>query len=153
MWQRIQSVYLFLALIATTTCLSLPLCVFEPVGMGGSTVMYNLWKITPEGTADFSVWPLFVLLLITCPICLVTIFLFKNRKLQAKLCVVNIILNILWLAYGAFIIFGEKANPECGGIKLAFGACLPIVAIILYALARHSINKDEKLVRSMDRIR
>ena len=132
MWQRIQSVYLFLALIATTTCLSLPLCVFEPVGMGGSTVMYNLWKITPEGTADFSVWPLFVLLLITCPICLVTIFLFKNRKLQAKLCVVNIILNILWLA---------------------FGACLPIVAIILYALARHGINKDEKLVRSMDRIR
>ena len=44
-------------------------------------------------------------------------------------------------------------NPEGTTFKPAFAACLPLVTIILYLLARAGIIADEKLVRAADRIR
>ena len=55
MIQRIQTVYLALAFILTAVCLSLPVGVFSPEGMGTDTVMFNLWKVTPEGTFQYKI--------------------------------------------------------------------------------------------------
>ncbi len=151
MWQRIQTVYLLLALAVTVTCLSLPVGTFVSDGMGGDTVMYNLWKIEPEGVFNFSVWPLFALLLVTCPLCLFTIFAYHNRKLQSRLCVLCVLLNLAWLAVCA--VFGYVTIGEGLTFRPAFAACLPVVAIVFYLLARRGIRSDERLVRSMDRIR
>ena len=153
MWQRIQTVYLLLALIATLVCLCNPLGQFIPEGMGGSTVMFNLWNVMPDGTRDFGgVWPLFVLLLLTCPLNLWAIVAFKNRKLQVRLCTICVILIFLWVCYGIGIIHGQNVGFE-SKFRYAFTAALPLVAFVFYMLARRGIIKDEKLVRSMDHIR
>lgn len=153
MWQRIQTVYLLLALIATIVCLCLPLGQFVSETMGGNTVMFNLWNVMPDGTRDFGgVWPLFVLLLLTCPLNLWAIFAYKNRKLQVRLCLVCVSLIFLWVCYGIGIVRGQNMGFE-STFRYSLTAALPLVAFVFYMLARHGIIKDEKLVRSMDRIR
>ena len=151
MLQRIQTVYLFLALVLTIVCLCLPVATFHEPELGGYTVMTNLWKVTPEGMRDLSVWPMFAVLLLTCPIVVFAIFLFKNRMLQARLCVVNILLILVWMALCAYYVFATL--PESCHLEMSFTAALPAVSLILYILARRGIIKDEKLVRAADRIR
>ena len=154
MWQRIQTVYLLLALIATVVCLCLPLGYFEPAGMGGNTVMFNLWNVLPDGTRAFGgVWPLFVLLLLTCPLNLWAIISFKNRKRQVSLCTVCVILIFLWVCYGIGVVRGQSMGVEGQFHYKWVNVLLPILAFVFYMLARRGIIKDEKLVRSMDHIR
>ena len=136
MIQRKQTLYLLLALIVTTICLCLPIGTFAPTGMGVDMPVYNLWVVTPGGH-DFSVWVLFLLLLLTCPITIAAIFLYKNRKVQAKLCLYALTLGDDLQATFHFEVI----------------ALLPFVALLLYILARKGILADEALVRSMDRIR
>ena len=151
MLQRIQTVYLLLALILTVICLCLPVGFFVPDGMGASAVMNNLWVNTPNGGNDFSVWPLFAFLVVTCPVCLFSIFLYSNRPLQSRLCVLCILLNIAWLAFYAYK--GFFSVEEGMHFKMAFAAVLPVVSIILYALARKGILKDERLVKESESFR
>ena len=102
----------------------------------------------------FKLWcyfALFALLLVTCPICLVTIFAYSNRMLQSRLCVVCIILCLAWMAVYAY--FGYGVAHEGSTFRIAWAAFLPLVATILYVLARRGIISDEKLVRSENRIR
>ena len=151
MIQRKQTLYLLLALIATTICLCLPIGTFVPTGMGVDMPVYNLWVVTPSGH-DFSVWVLFFLLLLTCPITIAAIFLYKNRKVQAKLCLLNILLMVLWYTFYVFyaLTLGDDLQATFHFEVIAF---LPFVALLLYILARKGILADEALVRSMDRIR
>ncbi len=154
MWQRIQTVYLLLAFILTVVCLCFPLGYFEPAAMGGNTVMYNLWNVMPDGTRDFgAVWPLFVLLLITCPLNLWAIISFKNRKFQVRLCTICVFLIFLWVFYGIGVVRGQNLGFESKFHPYYFNDLLPVLAFVFYMLARRGIIKDEKLVRSMDHIR
>lgn len=83
-----------------------------------------------------------------------TIFKFKNRKLQVTLCMLNLL--IISGVIGCFFLAISKGQELLGaekteGFKIAF--FLPIVALITTFLASNFIKKDEKLVRSMDRLR
>lgn len=78
---------------------------------------------------------------------LVTIFLFKDRKLQLKLCFAGIGVSVLTL----IIYFVEMKNFETGTISLS---CLFAFAVIAgYIMAARGIWKDEKLVKSLDKLR
>jgi hypothetical protein len=78
---------------------------------------------------------------------LVTIFLFKDRKLQLKLCFVGTGISILTLVF----YFIEMKKFETGTISLS---CLfTFAAIAGYILAARGIWKDEKLVKSLDKLR
>ncbi len=153
MWQRIQTIYLLLALVLTIVCLCLPVAYLTASGMGGDYVMTNLWIAAPQGTRDLTVWPLFVVLLLTCPITVFTIFLYKKRKLQARLCIINALLAMVWVVLYAFYVYTASLANGIEGFKVAFPASLPVMALISYLLARRGILKDEELVRAADRLR
>lgn len=73
---------------------------------------------------------------------LVTIVMYKNRPRQAIFCLVNLLLVLAWyVCVAAFE--GVVSTLEA----------LPMVEAILIFLARKGIIDDEKLVRSVDRIR
>ncbi|MDR0681256.1 MAG: DUF4293 domain-containing protein [Dysgonamonadaceae bacterium] len=76
---------------------------------------------------------------------IVVIFLYKNRALQIKLCYG--ILVLLILSY--IILFFSGVKVVVGKLPLVF----PFVAGIFDILAILAIKKDEKLVRSLDRLR
>lgn len=151
MIQRKQTLFLFLALVATVACLCLPVGRVEPEGMGVSPVLYNLGVRMQDGSINWSAWPLFAILVLTCPLGLAAIFLYKRRMLQAKVCVACAVIDVIWVGYLA--LYATKLMPVEGTFHLSFGSCLPIVAFILFLMARHGIIQDEKLVRSADRIR
>lgn len=150
MIQRKQTVFLFLALLATIACLCLPVGSFEPQGMGIENQLMNLWINETNGGRNFSVWALFAILLVTCPINTFAIFDYHNRKRQARFCMFSMLMIIGW-----YIVYGVFSQVLMPGFTfhVGFAACLPLIAFILLWLARHSILADEALVRAADRIR
>ena len=136
MIQRIQSIYLILA-----AAVSAGLIFLMPV--------YS----TTDGEPVYAVERLEVLALFLASALLsfITIFLFKNRKLQFVLGRLNIILNFILLGvlvYQSQILSGGAAAPEKG-----IGMLIPIISIVFIALANKAIKRDEDLVKSVDRLR
>lgn len=94
---------------------------------------------------------------ITALLCLVTIGFFKNRKLQMNIC-----LLIFFLCFGTTIYMyydTALADPNHKfvigmlGNQLYIGILIPLIAFVFAALAFVGIRNDEKLVKSMDRLR
>lgn len=85
---------------------------------------------------------------------LIAIFLFKNRTAQKKLIWLHLLLCLLmvlfcWMAVGAF----EKVTPAFQSMRYGLGITLPVVAIVFDVLAFRGIRADEKLIKSVDRLR
>jgi len=75
------------------------------------------------------------------------IFFFGKRKLQLKLCYLGIFITVVLL----FMYFLEIRNFSAGTIALW---CIFYFAVLgCYILAARGIWKDEKLIKSMDRLR
>ncbi|MCI6209045.1 MAG: DUF4293 domain-containing protein [Prevotella sp.] len=148
MIQRKQTVFLLLALVATVCCLCMPLGTFETSRMGADTNLYNLWAVGEQGRS-YAPWPLFAVLLLSCPLNVLTIISYNNRRLQMRLCAVCMALMVMW---GATLFFMAH-QLGLGDFRVGFASALPIVAFILYFMARRGVISDEKLVRAADRIR
>ena len=83
---------------------------------------------------------------------IVSIFMYKNRKRQIRLCHALVVLNSILLL--SIILFSNQLyDHDFEKGKLLWPAYLPIVAIIDAFIASRYIKKDEELVRSADRIR
>lgn len=150
MIQRKQTVFLFLSFVLVLTCLSLPIGWFEPNGMCVASKMLNLWIVDGNGAKDFSVWPLFAILLLTLPLHLFAIFDFHHRKRQMLTCNILMLLLVVW--YVAYIVFSRiSGNNTIFHYQIT--ACFPFIAFVLVILAKRAIKADEALVRAADRIR
>ena len=158
MIQRIQTIYLLVATICSVVCLSLPIGRYVDDGLLTAR-LYNLCILQVDNSAEhvfsFAAVPLFVILLLAVVISLYTIFMYRNRKLQMRLCSFSSLLVIGW-----YIVYAVLAKLWGGSIdvtSLSFapgvGAALPAVALIFNLMARRAINADEQLVRAADRIR
>lgn len=80
-----------------------------------------------------------------------SIFSFKNRKRQILLNTISIIINVLLigvLVYWLLNLSGGIHFPE-KGIEPIF----PLIAVICLLIANIYIRKDERLVKSVDRLR
>ena len=141
------------AIILTVMCLSMQIGSFRVAGLVVARV-YNLWFTDPLGNHHLDVWPLMAVLLPTTAIGLYTIFLYRNRKTQALFCALNALLIVCW--YVCYFIVGQMVGDKSWGTAKftpSWPAFLPAVSLILYLMARRAINADEKIVRSLDRIR
>jgi len=82
------------------------------------------------------------------------IFLYQNRPLQLTLTKVNIVVSILLPILAILLVFNEGTyTSEAEKINDGWGIFLPVLSLVLSVFAIRNINKDEKLVRSMDRLR
>lgn len=144
MIQRKQTIFLLLAFVLTMVCLSTKIGEYSAEGMVMGKV-YNLWVTDASGNRHFTTWPLMAILMVSGIIALLTIFMYQKRLVQSKLCAVCAFLMVAW--YIAYVVLTGE------GISLCVSAVLPAICAILYVIARRAILADEKLVRSMDRIR
>ncbi len=155
MLQRIQTLYLLAASILMSLMLFLPLAEIADEGTGIYNVLSRGWYINGGGPAELAMatWPVFLLALVLVLLTFITIFLYRRRKLQLRICVYAIILafGLIGLIYYYFVIgFRQMENPV---YALQFPLVLPAIFIILIYLGFRGIRKDEILVRSLDRIR
>ncbi len=150
MWQRKQTVFLIFALVLTVVCMSMPLGVIEPRLMGAGIPVYTL-GVSGVRASGYVGWVPFALLLVSCLLAVAAIASYKARKRQMRLCDACILLNAavyVYFVYGLLSTFSKL-----GTFSMNWTLCIPLVAIILYAMAHSGIKKDEDMVRSMDRIR
>lgn len=145
MIQRIQSLFLLLAALAFIALFKFPFAESDIANAG-----FLMDK-------DFDVYDHPVLMGLAglgTVAALVAIFLFKNRPLQIRLTYITIIMGILLLIVAIVLFYNETAEIfEKAQISDSVGLYMPFVGFIFGLLAARFIRKDEKLIKSMDRLR
>lgn len=134
MIQRIQSVYLFAALLAIVA--------YYFTGQTDYVSDTTDWTL---GSMETSL-QLIVMVLIVW-----SIFKFKQRVHQFVLNRMSIILNFVLVgvyAYQSLNLPGETSVSQKG-----IWVLLPFISIVFLVLANKAIKKDEDLVKSADRLR
>jgi len=135
MIQRIQSLWLLLASVAGFLSIKLPF--YSGVDKTGNPHILN---------ATDSI-PLVILTVAGGLLALISIFLFKQRKIQVRMSVAGIFLQLLIL----YLYYREINSYQSG--TLALTSLLPGVVIFLLFFAIRAISKDISLVKSSDRLR
>ncbi len=154
MIQRIQTIYLFLAAAAMSVVFFFPLAELLINSKASFIFLYRGLYELKDGKEILSItsFPLAILFLISMLISFITIFLYKKRHLQMRLCVINIML--LFGAVGMIYYYIAIAFSSFKAIvDYSPAAIMPIISAILTYLAYRGVRKDELLVISMDRIR
>ena len=140
MIQRIQTLYLFLAVVLGTL-----LCFFAPIS-------YVYPDLTTGELSTFSKIPLAIISVAIPLLAAVTIFLFKRRILQARLCIVNAVLCLGWYAVCFCYVWFEVQNTHADWY-VTLWAAVPLLCLVLTMMSVRRILADEALVRAADRIR
>ena len=77
----------------------------------------------------------------------ITIFLFKDRKAQLKLTIGGVVLAVL-----LFVVYVAEVSKFKDG-SFALSAIFVLAILVGYIMAVRGIWKDEKLVKSLDKLR
>ena len=137
MLQRIQTVYLILAFIAT----------------GILPFVFPLWELSNGSAFYFMASSAYTALFgLGAALILLSIVSFKKRQQQFVFNRLTMILNLILLGlfvYRSLMVSGEAVTVSEKGI----GMFLPIISIVFLVLANKAIKKDEDLVKSVDRLR
>lgn len=136
MIQRIQSVWLLLAAA----------CAFA----GFKLSYYTGTKINDTTLHDLNATSTILLMVMTIVVgglALITIFLYKQRTLQLRLCVLGILLEAVLI----FLYYRETTNFTQGTYSIT--ALLHSIIVLAFVLAARGIHKDEKLIKTSDRLR
>ena len=158
MIQRIQSVFLLLLALAMLGTAALPLWTkTDPLTHARLTLTaFNLYRgpAPDAGGLVSSAWPIGALALTAAAAAIYAIFQYRRRAVQLLVCSLNLLLVVATL--GAAFLYSSRAdallNVKMEGHYLA-GFYLPTLALVLNLLASRYIRRDERLVRSMDRLR
>lgn len=158
MIQRIQTIYLSVAVIASALLFFLPLASFYNEVVGNYRLfIYSVKCMDPNPKfifGNFYTFPLLFFMVTSVFLSAGAIFLYKKRLLQARYCTFNIMINIVFLMVLFFFYINQikgmvKIEPEYNPV----GMILPLVTMASLILASRAIRKDEELVKSADRLR
>lgn len=137
MIQRVQSVYLLLSAAAIILFNYLPL---------GTDLDANP-ALTIYGK---TIALIYLGSLVIAAIAVINIFLFSNRVLQMRLCRLNLALLLILTGLTGYLL---AAMPERAIETPGPGLAMLVFALVFTFLSLKKIGSDEKLVRSMDRLR
>ena len=136
MLQRIQTIWLLLA----AACIFLTMQFSSYVGAHNDGVMHLL-----KGTENSLI---VIITSMVGVVSLISIFLFKNRKLQLRIVLVGFFLEFILI----FLYFREIANLQVKG-AFSISALLHIGVVLFLILALRGITNDDKLVKDSSRLR
>ena len=141
MIQRVQTIWLLLAAIAGFLTTQVPLYSGTFAG-----------EVIKKYTATENLL-LFAVAIIGALSALIAIFLYKNRSNQMKLTGLGIFVSIVLITLEVTQIGTFQQSPGIVKGTYYWGALLPIAMTIFFILAAINIRKDNKLVKSLDRLR
>lgn len=186
MIQRIQTLHLLAVTLLAAVMLFVPLAWFGDYGRTVTMYAFDVrseLQTGAEGAGELAAAPiaeasaapvapvagetlfsdpmppyLGILLVLAALLPLVTIFLFRRRLLQIRLCAVEMVLLIGALVMEAVYYFRLKAlfadlAATAAHASLKLPMIFPLLALFFVFLASRAIFRDEMLVRAADRIR
>ncbi len=142
MIQRKQSIWLLIAALLNAGVFYFDLYRYHIIANGIDT---------PAQIRVSDHFPTLLIALVMTLLPVVTIFMFRNRKRQITMSVFSII------AATGFITMALQRTKNLNAVPASdsywVGSVLPVVAIVFLFMAILGIRKDDKLVKSTDRLR
>jgi hypothetical protein len=164
MIQRIQTLFLGLAAIALIAMAFYPVTnITEFTTVQSGTLETDYYSLTVTGISDpspesapqmnsLTFIPMAILVAMMLVLIVYSIFRYKQRLHQLKLVKISIFLNIILVA-GVFLNYPKLFIGSQVRMEIGPGAYFPLISLVLLVVANRYILKDEKLVRSADRLR
>lgn len=154
MFQRIQSVYLLAATLLFFFMINHPV---SRISVSEELILeMDVFKIDAVVGNDFEkviVWPFTTLLFIVMGIGIAALLLFKKRTLQMRLCMFNIFLMLGLVALVWFFTKFTVDGLEADQSVFLWPIVVPFISAVLTYLAMKSIQRDDAIVKSYERIR
>jgi hypothetical protein len=137
MIQRIQTIWLLLASI----------CVFLTLKF--STYVGTNKDLIPSSFLNgIATLPLIFVTLSVGILTLITIFLYKDRKLQLRLTILAVFLEA-----GLIILYYKEIQTFVGKGTFSITSILHVAVIVFLILAARGISSDNKLIKDSNRLR
>ncbi len=136
MIQRIQTLYLILLALLNI----LGIFFYQPLDQSLIIGIFTL--------PDEVIWATFS---VSATLAIFSVFQYKQRSKQLMLNRINLLLELFLMGFFAYLslnLSGE-GSPSLKGIAVF----VPLFSIVLLVMANKSIQKDEDLVKSVDRLR
>ena len=156
MIQRVQTIYLFLAIICLgSTCLGFEFFRFVQSNEAFSFSVFGIESLKEASSSMFKSIPIYLSVIGLCLFLFMTLMSYKNLKRQLKwarsctfLYAVFVLASIVfYYAGGGILAEGEYLR------ELGLGYALLIAGFPFCFLAQLGIKKDKKLLDSLDRLR
>ena len=146
--QRIQSVYLLIAVILMAVFAFFPALTFE---LGGREFVYGALEAGKVGATHIDPLMLTLVILI-CFLAFIDIFLYKNLQRQMTVCFVDIIIclaMIIAICIEAYVVSGKEGIT----MKWEVFFWMPFWSVIFLMMAHKAMARDKKMLRDSDRLR
>ena len=171
MIQRIQTLWLLLAVLLSVAAFFFPLANFGFEFKGEQ--LSAIYKILPVKTAPYqynAAWTVLIANCITGITAFITVFLYKNRRLQMRVLAFAFLFSLAEMAliffYQADAGLTEAVTNICKGtpqiidsvlqnakITYNIASYFPLIQLVFFVFAMNGIKKDEALVKSSERLR
>ncbi|MEX2379276.1 MAG: DUF4293 domain-containing protein [Vicingaceae bacterium] len=155
MWQRIQTLYLAIAILINLGLYLVNVAQFQLEEQLHNFTLYGLID-AKSGEVLYSTVSLSVINMLSILVSLVVIFMFKKRQLQIKLSQLNLFVQVVLVAAIFFFVDSAAATNNLDTeihVEYGLGILLAILPLVFIYLAIRAIKKDEALIRAADRIR
>lgn len=161
MIQRIQTVYLIIAVLAVILQFFFPIAIYT-FGQSvdtylGTLALYLFGVVKKPETLDVSYkltfyLPMLIMAVLLILLSLVSVLQYKRRLKQLKTVNFAILVNIVLIVLLFF--YTDKISKDVAvTTTYKVGSVFPLISLVLLVLATYAIKKDERLVRSLDRLR
>lgn len=160
MIQRVQTIYMLASVIAILTMHFFSLVTYA---LPEATLELNslgLVCLTPDFAKDQMCWDLFLLLLVMVALPLITIFLYKKRKIQLHMLIYTAILDVCY--YGLLFwrssqmseyILGLSTTKQLDESFSILMLAMPALSVFCLIMAMRGVIYDIALLKSLDRLR
>ena len=146
--QRIQSVYLLIAVILMVVFAFVPALTFE---LADKTVLYGALETGRAGNLHIN--PLLITLIILISLlAFIDIFLYKNLQRQMTVCFVDIIIGLAMLVAIGIQAFAVSYTKDWT-VSWQWYVLLPVLSIIFLMMAHKAMSRDKKKLLDADRLR
>ncbi len=160
MIQRVQTIYMLASVIAVLSMHFFWLASFATPEATFSLTSLGLQCSTPGFETDLMAWDLFLLLLVMLALPLVTIFLYRKRKLQLHMLIYTAVLDLCYYAlyfydadkYAAQVLAKIDSNVLDVSHNIMMLA-MPALSIFCLIMAMRGVIYDIALLKSLDRLR
>lgn len=145
MIQRKQSLWLLLAALLNAGVLFFDIYRSHSMVNGVDTV--NRLRVSDH-------FPSLLIALVMIALPFIAIFMFGNRRRQTRLAAMSIVATLAFITLSLSRVgsLGKQTPPPTDG-SYWIGAIVPVIAVVFLILAIAGIRHDEKLVKSVDRLR
>ncbi len=165
MIQRIQSVLLVFVLVGIILMFIFPVATYSLEDVAGTKMKTELNLFPKESPSQINqadyINPIYLPITATVLgiLTLIIIFMYRNRILQIRMIAVAVLINLAYIALVFFLavdgyakILQEQFKTSVH-ISYFVGTYIPLVTIALLIWAQNAVKKDERKVRSADRLR